>query len=196
MRPVVIFALLLFVASDFPLEAQTSTGEMSITVLDASGGVIPQATVTVTGSETGNTVRSLLTNGGGLAAVPLLPPNRASSHNDVRLRCVLAGSFELPFGKGKRLLNNSKAGSAIASGWRVVPIYQVQTGLPFTPALSFDAANAGTVTRPNRVCDGNLSSPSLQNYFDMSCFAAEASYVFGNSGQNVLRAPVASGLAH
>jgi hypothetical protein len=80
-------------------------------------------------------------------------------------------------------------GSAIAGGWRVVPIYQVQTGLPFTPALSFDAANAGTVTRPNRVCDGSLSGQSLQKYFDTSCFVTGPSYVFGNSGRNVLRAP-------
>ncbi len=69
MRPIVTFVLLLFVASDFPLEAQTATGEISITVLDASGGVIPQATVTVIGSETGNTLRSLATNGAGLAAI-------------------------------------------------------------------------------------------------------------------------------
>ena len=59
----------------------------------------------------------------------------------------------------------------------------------FTPSLSFDAANAGTVTRPNRSCDGSLSSRTLQRYFDTSCFAAGASYVFGNSGRNVLRAP-------
>lgn len=62
-------------------------------------------------------------------------------------------------------------------------------GSPFTPSLSFDAANAGTVTRPNRTCDGNISSRTLQRYFDTSCFSAGTSYVFGNSGRNVLRAP-------
>ena len=115
--------------------------------------------------------------------------NHSSSDNDVRLRYVLAGSFELPFGKGKPLLANSKWGAALAGGWRLVPIFQAQTGLPFTPSLSFDAANAGTVTRPNRTCDGNLSSRTLQRYFDTSCFTAGASYVFGNSGRNVLRGP-------
>jgi hypothetical protein len=115
--------------------------------------------------------------------------NRASADNDVRLRYVLAGSFELPFGRGKALLRNPGVASAIAGGWRVVPIYQVQSGLPFTPALSFDAANAGTLTRPNRVCDGNVSNGTLQRYFDTSCFVAGPSYVFGNSGRNVLRAP-------
>lgn len=56
--------------------------------------------------------------------------NRSSSDNDVRLRYVLAGSFELPFGKGKPLLANSKWGSATAGGWRLVAIFQAQTGLP------------------------------------------------------------------
>ena len=56
---------------------------------------------------------------------------------------------------------------------------QTQTGLPFTPALSFDAANAGTTTRPNRVCDGNIDNRTLQRWFDTSCFAAPPSYTFG-----------------
>jgi hypothetical protein len=115
--------------------------------------------------------------------------NRASSDNDVRLRFVLAGSFELPFGKGKPFLSNSGIASAIAGGWRVVPIYQAQTGLPFTPSLSFDAANAGTVTRPNTLCSGSLPNPSISRWFDTSCFVAGPSYVFGNTGRNVLRAP-------
>ena len=115
--------------------------------------------------------------------------NRASSDNDVRLRFVLAGSFELPFGKGKPFLSNSGFATAIAGGWRVVPIYQAQTGLPFTPSLSFDAANAGTVTRPNALCSGSVPNPSISRWFDTSCFVAGPSYVFGNAGRNVLRAP-------
>jgi len=115
--------------------------------------------------------------------------NKASSDNDVRLRFVLAGSFESPFGKGRRYLSQSHVGSALLGGWRLAPIYQTQSGLPFTPALSFDAANAGTATRPNRVCNGNTSGGPLYQYFNTACFVAGPSYVFGNSGRNVLRAP-------
>jgi hypothetical protein len=115
--------------------------------------------------------------------------NRASSDNDVRLRFVLAGSFELPFGKGKPYLGNSRIGSMLLGGWRAVPIYQAQTGLAFMPGLSYDAANAGTVTRPNTVCSGSLPNPSLTEWFNTSCFVAGPSYVFGNTGRNVLRAP-------
>ncbi|HMJ60820.1 MAG TPA: TonB-dependent receptor [Bryobacteraceae bacterium] len=56
--------------------AQTSTGEMSVTVLDASGAVVPNAAVVITGSDTGNTLRTLRANDRGLAPVPLLPPGK------------------------------------------------------------------------------------------------------------------------
>jgi hypothetical protein len=54
--------------------AQTSTGEISITAVDPSSAVIPGATVTIKGSETGNVVRTLQTSDQGLATAPLLPP--------------------------------------------------------------------------------------------------------------------------
>jgi hypothetical protein len=54
--------------------AQTSTGEISITAVDPSSAVIPGATVTIKGSDTGNVVRTLQTNDQGLATAPLLPP--------------------------------------------------------------------------------------------------------------------------
>ena len=54
--------------------AQTSTGQMNITVMDSSGAVIPGATVTITGADTGNLVRTLKTNNVGVAEAPLLQP--------------------------------------------------------------------------------------------------------------------------
>lgn len=115
--------------------------------------------------------------------------NYASSDNDVRARYVLSGVLELPFGQGKPYLAHSGVASLVAGGWAVSPIYQVQSGLPFTPSLSYDAANAGTVTRPNRLCNGNIGGGPLSKYFDTSCFVAPTSYTFGNAGRNVLRAP-------
>jgi hypothetical protein len=54
--------------------AQTSTGEIDITVVDPTGAVIPNASVTITGADTGNLVRQLITNAAGTAAAPLLQP--------------------------------------------------------------------------------------------------------------------------
>ena len=54
--------------------AQTSTGQIAITVFDPTGAVIPNAAVTLTGSETGEVVRTLETDGAGSAIAPLLRP--------------------------------------------------------------------------------------------------------------------------
>ena len=62
---------LLFAAISY---GQTSTGEIAVSVTDASGAVVPNATVTVTGSATGNLARTVSTNESGLASVPLLQP--------------------------------------------------------------------------------------------------------------------------
>jgi hypothetical protein len=113
---------------------------------------------------------------------------RGPSDNDVQTRFSLGGSFELPFGKNKPYLKTGWEAAA-AGGWQLSTIYQAQTGIPFTPILSFDNANAGTTSWPNRVCDGNLSNPSPTRWFDQSCFTAPAQYQFGNSGRNVLYGP-------
>lgn len=67
----------LFIASlccTAALLAQTSTGQMSVTVEDITGGVIPGATVTIIGSDTGELVRTLNTNEAGTATAALLRP--------------------------------------------------------------------------------------------------------------------------
>src|SRR5215471_11869292 len=65
--------LLLFLLSTL-LQAQTSTGQIDVVVQDPTGAVIPNATVTITGSATGNLARTLSTNESGVAEAPLLPP--------------------------------------------------------------------------------------------------------------------------
>lgn len=55
--------------------AQTSTGQITGTVLDSSGAVVPQAQVRVIGSETGELVRELTTDDAGGFTAPLLRPS-------------------------------------------------------------------------------------------------------------------------
>jgi hypothetical protein len=113
---------------------------------------------------------------------------RSQSDNNVPLRFVFSGLWSLPFGKGNRWLQSGIAG-AVAGGWSLASIYQAQSGLPFTVSLPFDNANAGNVSFPNRVCNGTLSSPTLQQWFDPGCFVTPEAYQFGNSGRNILRGP-------
>lgn len=120
-----------------------------------------------------------------------LSANRGNSNFDVRHRIVFSYTYELPFSKGKPFLGTSKWGSAIAGGWQLAGVTSYQTGLPFSPVLSFDPTNSGTTARPNRVADGSLSSDvrSISRWFDTTAFVAPASYVYGNSGRNILRGP-------
>ncbi len=114
----------------------------------------------------------------------------ASSDNDVRFRYVLTGIFESPIGKGKPFLGNSRVASALAGGWAVSPVYQYQTGLPFTEGMSFDAANAGTLTRPTQLCDPNKGGArSIHQWFNTGCFVNTTAYTFGNASRNNIRAP-------
>src|SRR6266566_9006648 len=70
-------------------------------------------------------------------------------------------------------------------------ITTAQTGVPFTPTLSFDPTNSGITARPNRLSDGSLSSSQRdpKHWFDTSAFVAPAAYNYGNSGRAILRGP-------
>ena len=67
-------AVLLTMMCSVNLWAQTSTGGISITVTDSASAVVPGASVSITGSNTGNLVRTLQTGQDGLAEAPLLEP--------------------------------------------------------------------------------------------------------------------------
>src|SRR4051794_4179120 len=69
-----VFAATLLLGSISPLLAQSSTGEIDVTVIDESDAIISNAKVSITGSDTGALVRTMGTNASGLAAVPLLNP--------------------------------------------------------------------------------------------------------------------------
>ncbi len=117
-----------------------------------------------------------------------LNANRGPADNNVPLRFVLSGLWDIPLGQGHALLSHGVA-SALTSHWEISGVYQVQSGLPYTVTLPFDNANAGTVSRPNRTCNGSLSNPTLYQYFDLGCFSTPAPYAFGNSGRNILTGP-------
>jgi Carboxypeptidase regulatory-like domain len=99
--------------------------------------------------------------------------------------------YELPFGKGKKFLDEGGVVNAIAGGWQVSSTFQIHSGLPFTPTMgtaNLSGALSGS-WYPNRVGNGSLSNPTVQGWFDPSAFTSPAEYTFGNSGRNILRGP-------
>ena len=115
--------------------------------------------------------------------------NKAVSDLDVPHRFTTAYVWDLPFPEQHDALRY------LVNGWRLTGIFQVQSGYPLTPRFAGDVTNTGQETLPDRVCDGKLSNPTPQRWFDTSCFVAPAILPgtggavrnFGNSGRNILR---------
>jgi hypothetical protein len=116
--------------------------------------------------------------------------NYGNSNFDVNRRLSLSYIYELPFGRGKALVNQPGIARAILGGWQLSGVSSYQTGLPFTPILSFDPTNTGATAHPNVVPGAALyPNPSRTSWFDGSAFVAPAAYTYGNAGRNILRGP-------
>lgn len=129
--------------------------------------------------------------GGSAGPQPQDPRNiaaeRASSIIDMRHRLTLSYLWELPFGKGKAMLNHGGITDWVLGGWQTNGILTVQSGLPFSPVLQTSTTN-GTGSRPN--ASGSPSYPhTLQRWFDPSVFTTPALYTYGNAGRNTLVGP-------
>lgn len=107
-------------------------------------------------------------------------------------RFTLSPVYQLPIGRGRRFL--SDAGSvtdALLGGWEATGILTLQSGAPFSVSMATSVANTGTFTRPDRLCNGNLSpsKQGLHQWYDTSCFVSPPPYQFGNTGRNILIGP-------
>jgi len=109
------------------------------------------------------------------------------------LSSVTSFDYLLPFGQGTSLLNHSKALDLIVGGWHMTGILSLNHGGVFTPTMSYDSSNTGTLgqTLPNRLSNGALSGSqrSLYQWFNLNAFVDDPTYSFGNSGYGVLYGP-------
>jgi hypothetical protein len=104
-------------------------------------------------------------------------------------------SYELPVGEG-RMFPVHGILNQVAGGWRLSSIFSARSGVPFTPTAGNDTSGAlsgscfcGFALFPNRIGSGNLSSPTINQWFDPTAFVRPAANTFGNSGRNILRGP-------
>jgi hypothetical protein len=99
--------------------------------------------------------------------------------------------YRLPFGAQRRFLNRGGVLDAFVGGWQASSLWLVHSGSPFTPQVgtaNLDGSLAGA-WYPNRIGNGRLANPTINNWFDTSAFATPAPYTFGNSGRDILRGP-------
>uniref|UniRef100_Q027I8 Cna B domain protein n=1 Tax=Solibacter usitatus (strain Ellin6076) TaxID=234267 RepID=Q027I8_SOLUE len=90
--------------------------------------------------------------------------NRKLSYSDVPHRVVVTMTYELPFGKGKRLALPHPVERAVLGGWRVGSVFTWQQGYPLSPS----GANGNSLDgRPNRNPSEPLVLPSsYQKWYD------------------------------
>lgn len=123
-------------------------------------------------------------------------------------------TYDLPFGHGRQFLANAGAvQNAVLGGWEASGIFSAQSGLAFTPNMSFDQTNAGSPSpRPNMIANPNNFSFDMSTQAAMGCsqpghqtldcYYNQAAFVlpplapgqtfarqFGNTANGVLRGP-------
>jgi hypothetical protein len=133
---------------------------------------------------------SLATNSPAFVANPRDPKadyGRASF--DIRHVAVLNATYSLPFGRGERKWLNRLAGD-----WQISGIQTLQSGLPFTPQLSYNPSNDGDTRNPVRPSvNPNFFGPVIlggaNEYFNPNAFIQPLPGTYGNAGRNTLQGP-------
>jgi hypothetical protein len=93
-------------------------------------------------------------------------------------------SYELPVGRGKRFLSNSnRLVDMIVGGWQYSGFLTIRSGLRFDITSTVSLLNNGQNNRANRTCSGTLSNPTVNEWFDASCFSDDlVPQTYGNAG--------------
>ena len=76
---------------------------------------------------------------------------RSFSPFDVAHRFVAYGTWDLPVGKGKALLDRGGVANQVAGGWQVNTIVTLETGTPFTVTAPDNSANRSQPSKPGEL---------------------------------------------
>jgi hypothetical protein len=110
---------------------------------------------------------------------------------DIPQNFVFSYSYELPFGKGKPLLNSASGVVAhLVGGWSVNGITTFQAGQPLAVYVANNLLNNNGGSNPaNITCTSVYTPKKVSQWFSPSCFANPPAYTFGNSGVGHVRGP-------
>jgi hypothetical protein len=110
----------------------------------------------------------------------------------------ITGTYELPFGKGKRWLADNNVAAAVTGGWQFSWLYSAFTGQPFTVTASGTSLNApGNTQRADQVKSKVEKLGGIgvgQPFYDPTAFAEVTTARFGTVGFNTLTGPGTSNL--
>jgi hypothetical protein len=137
---------------------------------------------------------SVATNSPAFVANPLDPAadyGRASF--DVRHSGVLNATYDLPFGDSPKSGSNPWIGRVFGN-WQISAIETLQSGLPFTPQLSYNPSNDGDSRNPVRPSINPTFAAAVieggpNQYFNPNAFIQPLPGTYGNVGRNTLQGP-------
>jgi hypothetical protein len=128
---------------------------------------------------------------------------KARAGYDVRHRFVTYATIDLPFGRGKKWMNNNRVMDWVLGGWTLAGIQTFQSGIPVDFTVAGNPARflpTGTIVRPNlRV--SNYNDIRIRNWdigpnrfnanpiWDINAFAYPPAYTLGTMGRNVIEGP-------
>jgi outer membrane receptor protein involved in Fe transport len=106
--------------------------------------------------------------------------NRGPADYDIKHTFSSSWVYEFPWAREKAY-----------GGWQVSGILLLRSGLPLTVTTAQGVQSTGTGNRPNRICDGNLPNPTIDRWFDTSCFVptADITGTYGDAGRGIIRGP-------
>ncbi len=112
---------------------------------------------------------------------------------DVDHRFVSSFVYQLPIGKGKKLLGGvNRAGDLLVGGWEITGITTFQTGFPFSiTANDIDGLNDTQFEHANYVPGCNIHGGLTAKFqrLNPACFTQTALGTYGNTSRNFLRQP-------
>jgi hypothetical protein len=121
--------------------------------------------------------------------------DRSSSPYDVRHTVTSNAIYELPFGPGRRFLNQRNLLSSIFGGWELSGIETASTGQPINITISRPTSalpdGNNSSQRPNLVPGVALypADQTIDNWLNPAAFAIPASGTWGNLGRYAARGP-------
>ncbi|MEO7189837.1 MAG: carboxypeptidase regulatory-like domain-containing protein [Vicinamibacterales bacterium] len=106
--------------------------------------------------------------------------NWGPSDYDIRHTFASSWIYEVPWARNK-----------VYGGWQLGGIVTARGGLPLTVTQTQGVASTGTGNRPNQICSGKLDNPTIDRWFDTSCFVAttDVTGTYGDTKRGSIRGP-------
>ncbi|HVT98527.1 MAG TPA: TonB-dependent receptor [Acidobacteriaceae bacterium] len=132
--------------------------------------------------------------------------NYGAANFDIRHMFKAYGSYDLPFGHGRRYLSSNKALDEAVGGWTLSLTWLSQGGNPFTPVVTggdnsySQSGGGGYAWFPDQVGDPKSGDfKGIHGWYDTSAYRAPAAGTLGNMRRNSIYGPgvyVMNGAVH